>query len=556
MQRDDYLVQYWEKIEDGSIVVCDKIRKQMQMLIDDLEKSKLAKYRYEFDIDYANDAIEFVEAFCKHSKGKWTGKPVELELWQKAFLQAAYGFIDKETGLRKYTDLLLVVARKNGKTTLAAGIALYEFLAAGEGGARVHCVANKLDQAKLLFSEAVNMVNQSTTLSKRVKKTRTTLETTLASKLFAEFSPLSADSTTLDGLNPSAAVYDEIHAAKTDELAAVIKQGMSAREQPLMFKITTSGFIRNGLFDSEYEEATNKLNGIAEAENLLCFIYEQDSKEEIEDRTTWIKSNPNLNVSKTYDYLLGQIDEAKRKPTLWSTVYTKDFNIAQNTAEGWLSTEFLKFKDTYDIEELRDNYALGGVDLSNTMDLTCASLLIINDKGRYLIQQYFMPEDAVEPKQALDKVPYKTWIEQGWIRTTPGKNVDLNYITMWYREMYDNYQIIPFKIGYDSWGSTYWVKDMQQHGLNNLKTVIQGPKTFSPAMNFVESELYDNGINYNNNPVLRWCLTNAAIKLDEGNNKGVDKKKSFGRIDGTVSLLDSVVVYLDNKQEYENLQGL
>ncbi len=552
----NYILEYYEKIQSGEIIVCNKMHQQMDLLIKDLEDSKLATFRWTFDIDLATDAIDFIEIFCKHSKGKWTGTAVELELWQKAFIQAIYGFVDKETGKRKYTEALLVVARKNGKTTIAAGIALYGFLGEGEGGARVHCTANKLDQAKLLYNEAVNMVNQSTSLTSQVKKTRTTLETKLATKLFAEFSPLSADSTTLDGLNPSLAIYDEIHAAKTDELSSVIKQGMSAREQPLLIKITTSGFVRNGLYDSDYEYAENKLNGTAPAERLLAFIYEQDDKEEIEQPEMWIKSNPNLNVSKTIEYLEGQIQEAKGKPSLWATVLTKDFNIPQNTADGWLSTDFLKFKRKYDIEHLRDNYALGGVDLSNTLDLTCATLFIMKGEEKYIIQQYFMPEDNVDDKQQFDKVPYRTWIEQGWITATPGNNVDLSHVTQWFKFMYEEYGIIPHIIGYDAWSSNYWRKEMEAVGFNNFHKVIQGPKTFAPAMNFVESELEKDGFNYNNNPVLRWNLTNAAEKKDEGGNRGIDKKRSAGRIDGAVSLLDAIVVYLDNKQDYENLQDI
>lgn len=243
----NYIREYWKKIQNKEIIVCNKIYKQYEILINILDDKDSKWY---FNEEQAERPIEFIERFCKHSKGKWAGKPVILELWQKAIIQAIYGFLDKETNLRKHQEVLIIVARKNGKTTFVASLALYEFIASGEGGAQVFCSANKLDQAKLLYNEAKNMVNQSRLLSKLVKRTRTTLQTRENLGMFNEFSPLGGDSTTQDGLNPSLAVYDEIHGAKTDDLYSVIKQGMSAREEPLMIQITTNGFIREGLFDN------------------------------------------------------------------------------------------------------------------------------------------------------------------------------------------------------------------------------------------------------------------------------------------------------------------
>lgn len=558
----NYIEEYYEEIKKGNIIVCKKIAQQMDILHKLLEESKLENSKWIFDEEQASRPINFIENFCKHSKGKWAGTPVILELWQKAIIQAIYGFLDRETYLRKYQEVLIVVARKNGKTTFASGLGLYEFLASGEGGAQVFCTANKLDQAKLLYNEAKNMVNQSPLIFKLVKRTRTTLETKEATGMFNSFQPLSADSTTQDGLNPSCAIYDEIHAAKTDELYSVIKQGTSARDEPLLIQITTNGFVREGLFDSQYYFASDILNGVntgPSSEKFLAFIYEQDSKDEIDNEEMWIKSNPNLGISKSYEYIRGMIDSARNKPSERTTLYTKDFNIPQKSAEGWLNLDFLKIKDTYEIANLNRNYAVGGVDLSNTMDLTCATLLLEkkdNPGCLYVIQQYFMPREKLRDKIELDKVPYDLWEEQGWLTLTEGNIVSLEYVTAWFKTMLNEYNIIPYWIGYDRWSASYWVDDMRKSGFKKLEPVIQGPKTFSPAMDVCESYLESGKINYNANPILRWCLSNVVVKKDEGGNRGPDKKKATGRIDGAVALLDALVVYLNKRDDYRKLQGI
>ena len=555
----NYIREYWDAITSGKIKVCKKIYLQYERLIKILDDENS---KYYFNEVAGNFPVEFIEKFCKHSKGEWAGKPVVLELWQKAILHSVYGILEKETNLRKHREVLIVIARKNGKTTFASAWALYEFIASGEGGAQVFCTANKLDQAKLLYTEAKNMVNQSSVLKMMVKRTRTTLQTKDELELFSEFSPLGADSTTQDGLNPSLAVYDEIHASKTDDLYSVIKQGMSARREPLLIQITTNGFVREGLFDSQYYYATDILNGVNEsvgAERFLAFIYEQDDVSEINDESEWIKSNPNLGVSKSYSYLREAISDMKSKPSLRTTVLTKDFNIAQKGDKGWLDLKFLKYQRTYNIEDLKGQYTIGGVDLSHTLDLTCATM-ILNKKDDpeilYVIQKYFMPADTIQDKIEQDKVPYDTWAEQGWITLTPGNQVDYSYITAWFVQMLKEFKLLPFITGYDRWSSSYWIKDMQSNGIKKLESVIQGPKTFGPAMDFLEARLLSDNVNYNMNPVLRWCLTNVVVKLDEGGNKGPDKRRSVSRIDGAVSLLDAVVVYLNNLKDYKNLQRI
>ena len=557
----NYIEQYWEKISNGTIKACRKLRRQMEKLIELLEKCKNKDYEYKFNEKLGTLPIIFIEKICKHSKGKHCGQPFLLELWEKAIIQATFGFVHRKTGFRKFNELLVVIARKNGKTTLAAALALYMFLGDGEGGAQIYCCATKKDQAKLLFKEAVNMINQSPALQKLVKKTRQTLETREATKLFASFEPLATDSNTLDGLNVHLGILDEIHAYKNREIYDVIKQGTSAREQPLIIMITTSGSVREGIYDEQYDYATKVINGLIKDEVYLAFIYEQDNIDEINDPSMFEKSNPNLGVTKNVDYILKQIQQGKEKKGYMATVLTKDFNIPTSSAESWLDLKYLKFQDTYNIDELRDNYCVGGVDLSHTTDLTCATILLIkkdNPEIKYVIQKYWMPYEKFEEKKATDKVPYDLWVSEHWIDLCEGNIVKFSDCTQWFVYMLNELKLYPTWIGYDNWSSGYWIQDMEKNGFGDktLETVIQGPKSFHYPMDVLKTDLESGKINYNNNPVLRWCLSNVVVKKDAGGNQGPDKAKAKNRIDGAVSLLDAYAVLINHYEDYCNYQGI
>lgn len=556
----NYIEQYYSKIQSGEIKACRKLRRQLENLIELLEKCKDKKYTYKFNAKLGEIPIIFIETFCRHSKGKHCGKPFLLELWEKAIIQATFGFVHRKTGMRKFNELLIVVSRKNGKTTLAAALALYMFLGDGEGGAQVFCCATKKDQAKLLFSESVNMVNQNPALKELVKKTRQTLETKVKTGLFASFEPLATDGDTLDGLNVHLGVLDEIHAYKNRDIYDVIKQGTSARDQPLILMITTSGNVREGIYDEQYDYATKVINGLITDEKYLAFIYEQDNIDEINQPEMWEKSNPNLGVTKSYDYIETQVANGKAKKGYMSTVLTKDFNIPTSSAESWLDLKYLKFMDTYNIDDLRNNYCLGGVDLSHTTDLTCATILLIkkdNPNIKYVIQKYWMPFERFEEKKATDKVPYELWVNNHWIDLCEGNIVRFSDVTQWFVKMLEEYKLYPTWIGYDNWSSGYWIQDMEKNGFSScLETVIQGPKSFHYPMDVLKTDLESGKINYNNNPVLRWCLSNVIVKKDSGGNQGPDKAKAKNRIDGAVSLLDAYAVLMNHYEDYCNYQNI
>lgn len=550
------IVEYFEKIESGEIVVGFKVRRIYKKLVDDIFDQSS---EYEYSAERANHAIEFIENFCKHSKGKWGGKQIELELWQKAFIAAAFGFVHKIDGTRKYREVLLVVARKNGKSTIASGIGLYLQVADGEPGAEVYAVATKKDQAKLVWIDAKRMVTKSPALRKRIKP--------LVSELRADFNdstfkPLGSDSETLDGLNVHGAMMDEIHAWKDKNLYDVIVDGTSSREQSLIFMITTAGTIREAVYDMKYEEAELLLNGLDDEDGykddrFLPIIYELDKREEWTDEKAWQKANPGLGTIKQIDQLRTKVNKAKSNNMLVKNLLTKDFNVRDTSVEAWMTFEALNNTATFDIEELKPRYAIGGADLSSSVDLTsaCIAFMVPNDETVYYKHMYWLPEDLLEQRSNEDKIPYNIWHENGLLRTTPGNTVHHKYVTEWFTEMQEKHDVYIPWVGYDSWSARYWVEEMVNYfGKDSMLPVIQGKKTLSSPMKLLEANLTAKKINYGNNPITKWCISNTSKEEDKNGNiqphKGKNQRR---RIDGLAAMLNAYVVLQDKSQEYSTL---
>ena len=546
---ENFIITYWNKIQSGEIVACRRLKQQYQRLVDEISNPK---DHWVFDIEKANQPIEFIEKFCKHSKGKWIGKPVKLELFQKAQLQAIYGFVHKETGLRRCREVFTLVGRKNGKSTLKAATGVYMMVGDGEGGSEVYSLATKKDQARIVFAEAVNMVAQSPYLSKHIKKRKTDLYFPIT---FSKFEPLSSDSNSLDGLNVHYGIIDELHAIKDRNLYDVIKQAMTAREQPILDIITTAGFVRECIYDSIYDYACNVLDGFIEDERFLAFIYELDDREEWTDFRMWEKANPGLGTIKSYEELAANVERAKNDPDFLPTVLTKDFNVRDTVAGTWLTFDQINNTETFDIEELKGSYAIGGADLSSTTDLSCATLLIMkpNSDKKYCIQQYFLPAELLEQRVREDKIPYDKWAQRGLLTLCEGNKINYSDITAWFRKMYERYQVIPLWIGYDPWNAQYWIQEMKDLNFNMIE-VRQGFKTLSQPMKELAADLMAKRINYGNNPVLKWNLTNVNVKRDDNDNiKPIKGKNQRQRIDGAVSLLIAYTVLFNNLQDYLNI---
>jgi phage terminase large subunit-like protein len=550
------IVEYLNKIDSGEEVVSDKVRRVYKKLVADIYD---LENEYEYNSKRALHPIEFIESFCKHSKGKWAGKKIELELWQKAMFAAAFGFVHKIDGTRKYQEVLLVVARKNGKSTIGSGTGLYLMTGDNEGGPEIYAVATKKDQAKLVWLEAKKMVKKSPILLDSIKP--------LVSEMNAEwnestFKPLGSDSETLDGLNVHGAIMDEIHAWKDKNLYDVIVDGTSSRDQPMIFMITTAGTIRESVYDMKYEEAEMVLNGYGDSDGykndrFLPIIYELDNRNEWTDPSTWKKANPGLGTIKKTDQLETKVNKAKANPLLVKNLLTKDFNIRETSSEAWLTFEQLNNTETFDVKELKPNYGIGGVDLSSTTDLTAAKVIFMrpDNPNIYVMQMYWLPEDLLEQRAKEDKIPYDLWHEAGYLRTTPGNSVHPKFVTEWFVELRDEYDIYLPWIGYDSWSAKYWVEEMEgQFGKEALIPVIQGKKTLSSPMKLLGADLGSKKIIYNNNPIDKWCLSNTAIEVDKNLNIQPSKTNNQRRrIDGTAALLNGYVVLQDKKNEYLNM---
>lgn len=550
------IIEYYSLIESGKEIVSEKVRRIYKKLVSDIDDKESI---YEYDSKKANHAIEFIENFCKHSKGKWGGKPIVLEVWQKAFIAAAFGFVHGIDGTRKYREVLLVVARKNGKSTVGSGIGLYLQIADGEPGSEVYAVATKKDQAKLVWLESKRMVKKSPALLKRIKP--------LVSEMVSEwndstFKPLGSDSETLDGLNVHGAMMDEIHAWKDKNLYDVIVDGTSSREQPMIFMITTAGTVRESVYDMKYEEAEMLLNGLDDPDGykddrFLPIIYELDKREEWTDPSKWKKANPGLGSIKKIDQLETKVNKAKANSLLVKNLLTKDFNIRETSTEAWLTFEQLNNPETFDIEKLKPSYGIGGCDLSSTTDLTAAKVIFMvpEDPHIYVKQMYWLPEDLLEQRSKEDKIPYNLWHEQGILRTTPGNSVHYKFVTKWFLEIRDEYGIYLPWIGYDKWSAKYWVEEMEGYfGKEAMIPIAQGKQTLSSPMKLLGADLESKLINYNNHTIDKWCLSNTAIDVDKNLNIQPNKTKNQRRrIDGTAALLNAYVVLQEKRNDYLNM---
>lgn len=567
----NYIKQYYEKIKTGEIKTSRKVKIVYEKLVKDIDNPKIVKIyneyseeveerKYIYSEERALDAIEFIERFCKHSKGKkFAGKPFILELWQKAFVSAIFGFIDEETAFRKYRKVILFVARKNGKSTLAAAIGLYMLLMDGEPGAECYSIATKKDQAKILWQEAKRMVKKNPILLKRVKP--------LIAELYYEeeeavFKPLANDSDTLDGLNASFVAADEVHAMKDKNLIDVTYDSMDSRDQPLFLETSTMGTVRENVFDSEYEYATNVINGYIDPssdfvdETLLAVIYELDSKDEWTDETCWIKANPGLGTIKKLKGLKDKVARAKIKPDELKNLLCKDFNVRETSIATWLTFEELNNEATFNLAKMKVKYGIGGTDLSKTTDLTAAKVIFMlpNDPELYVLQMYWLPEDLLEQRVKEDKIPYDKWRDKGFLRTCPGNKVHPKYVTQWFIEIRDEYGIYIPWIGYDAWSAEYWVEEMKGYfGEEAMIKVYQGKKTLSSPMQNLGADLKSKLVNYNNNPIDKWCLSNTSTDVDKNGNIQPDKSKKRLRIDGTAALLNAYVVLEQKKNDYVNM---
>lgn len=550
----NYVREYWRKIESGEIVTSRRVKAVYGRLMVEMD-SPAADSPYYFDEETGERPIIFIERFCKQSQGT-LGAPLRLELFQKAFIQTLFGWLLKETGYRRFRETLFLVGRKNGKSTLLAALALYMLVADYEGAAEIYSVATKKDQARKTLTEAVNMVKQSPELRAIIKKRRNDIYFPATA---STFEALASDSNTLDGLNSHAVIIDELHAIRDRNLYEVMKQSTSSRRQPLVIMITTSGTVRESVFDNLYGLACDIADGKVTEDTFLPVLYELDARAEWTDPQAWIKANPGLGTIKQYATLAAFVERAKKNPEDLPGVLCKDFNVPETSASVWLSFEDIKNDATFTMQDVYNTYAIGGCDLSATTDLTCATLLIRRsreDETVYVLQHYFIPQKRIDQldEHNSQEAPYKIWAERELLTICDGARVDYSAVTAWFCQMRDEFKIDAFAVGYDRALAGYWVDEMKANGFD-MRAVAQGPFTWSQPMREMGAAFADKKVNYNRNPVLVWCLSNTAVKKSGVNNIQPVKVSDRRRIDGAVSLLNAWVIYVRDNEDYMYLVG-
>ena len=545
---------YFTALLDGKIPACRRMKQVAELLLENLA----CPGEFHFDEDIAARHIDFIELFCKTPTGK-LGTPLRLQLFQRARLQAIFGFVD-DNDLRQYQEVLIVEGRKNGKTTETAGIEIDLLVNDGEGAPQIYNLATKREQAALGYDAVVKMVKQSPHLSRYLRKRVADL---YCPANLGFIKPLASNTSSLDGLDVHAATIDELSAIKNRDLYDLVKQGMGARSQPLLFCISTNGFIRNGVFDAQFQYACDVLDGKAQNRRFLPFLYTLDAPEEWDDPNCWEKANPGLGTIKSRDYLEQMVQKAKDDPAFKPTVMVKDFNMPQTSESAWLRWEELDHDGRW-VGLIKFGYCICGFDAADTTDLNAAKAICMrpDDPNIYVRSMYWLPQAVLDQqaqegnRRERDNAPYSLWVDQGLMRTCPGNKCDKRIFLEWFKELRDQEDLYVMFIGYDPWhiDDTLLREFRAEFGPNSMVPVRQGPLTLSQPMKDLKADFQAHRVIYDDNPIDKWCLANTQIKTDvNGNIQPVKALDSRNRIDGTVALLCAYTVLQDKKDLYINL---
>lgn len=531
-----YLEEYWEMIKKREVVVGYWIKKQVQNLIEDMDDS-----RYIYDTTEAHKRIKFQETLCLQSKAPYYMKPISLMPWQKAWWEAVYSFKMADTGLRRFTEGLLEVARKNGKSTMFAADGNTD-LFAGEGGTSICCASNDDRQAKLIWLELAGMRQR---LDPKKVVTSQNLTEILNKKKNIVVFRLSSKTQNKDGFNITKTYLDESHDIAEEnaqsEIAEACWRGMSSQDEPLFLNCTTNGFNRDCYLDHKIDYAKKVIRGEIDDIHFIAFLYEQDSEEEIwQNEESWEKSNPSIRYGvKKIPKLRRDIETAKYDKATRIHMLTKDFNIPQSNAQSWLMLEDYDYHTSvYDLEEFRGALILGAVDLSATTDLSNAKILLMkpNDKTKYIYSHYWIPESKLTNSDDSEAgAEYMEWAKKGFLTIHDGSEIDISKIADWFFQLYKDYGLRPYRIGYDQRFAKTFIDRCNEYTFET--EMIQQGKFLSSAMKLTEAELKSRVVNYQENAVDKWCLKNCACKVDDSGNMQPVKINSNMRIDGAVTLI-------------------
>lgn len=533
----NFLLQYYQRIQDGTETVGRWVRLCYEMIIKGLQEKS-----FFYDHKKATAAIRFVENFCHHHEGVLAPGLLKLELWQKALLSLIFGIVD-DTGARQFREVFFVVARKNGKTLLAAAIAEYCTFLDGEYGGRIYFAAPKLEQAALCFEAYHQMILQEPELSQMALKRRTDIyikDNNTTAK------PLAFSAKKSDGLNVSLAVLDEVASWGGDQglkFYEVIKSSVGARKQPLLLSMSTAGYLNDGVYDELFKRATRVLLGDSKEKRLLPILYTIDDVEKWNDINELMKSNPNLGVSVTVEYLLEEIAIAEGSLPKKAEFVTKYCNLKQNSSTAWLSTETVDkcSGPAVKAEDLRHSYAVAGIDLSQTRDLTAAVVVVEKNEELYVLAHFWLPAEKIDEATVRDGVPYQAYIARGILSPSGENFVDYKDCYRWLVEMVERYEILPLKVGYDRYNADYLTQDLKAYGFQ-CDDVYQGENLYGVMME-LQGLMEDGKIHIGDNDLLKIHFLDSAVKMSNERGRGrLIKVNASRHIDGMAALLDAMTV--------------
>lgn len=531
------IYEYYQRIKDGTIVAGKWIRKLYEIIVRGIENKT-----YTYNAKKANAAIAFIENFCRHHEGEHARELLKLELWQKAFISLLFGIVDGE-GNRQFREVFFVVARKNGKSLLAAAIANYCTFLDGEYGGRIYFAAPKLEQANLCFEAYHQMIVQEPELDAMAQKRRTDI---YVKEWNATAKPLAFSAKKSDGLNVSLGVADEIASWQGDaglKFYEVLKSSMGARRSPILLAMSSAGYANDGIYDELLKRSTRFLTGDSRENRLLPVLYIIDDVEAWNDINELQKSNPNLGVSVSVDYLLEEIAIAEGSLSKKAEFLTKYCNVKQSSSMAWLDVPVVEkcSGDHLELEDFRDTYAVAGIDLSRTTDLTSCCVVIEKNGILNVISKFFLPLEKIDEATERDNVPYNIYIERGILQASGDNFVDYQDCFRWFCDLVEQYQIYPLMIGYDRYSAQYLIQDLKAYG-NQVDDVFQGENLW-PVILEMEGLLKDGRINIGDNDLLKAHLLNCALKMNNQRGRGrVEKINATQHIDGATALLDALTV--------------
>ena len=533
----NYILEYYQKIRDGTIAAGKWILLWYEYVVKGLEQGL-----FWFDAKKAGKAIRFVQTFCRHHEGALAPQLVKLELWQKAFLSVVFGVVD-QNGLRQFREVVCIVARKNGKTLFAAAIAEYCTFLDGEYGARVYFAAPKLEQAALCYDAYFQMIDKDPELSSLAKRRRSDI---YIANTNSSAKPLAFSAKKSDGLNISLCVADEIASWPGEQglkFYEVIKSSFGARLQPILLSISTAGYINEGIYDELMRRCTRVLLGESPERRLAPFLYTIDDISKWDDINELQKSNPNLGVSVSVDYLLEEIAVARGSLSKKAEFLTKYCNVKQNSSQAWLNAQDVQKASggPLCLSDFENCYCVGGIDLSRTTDLTACTAVIEKSGRLYVFCQFFLPAQRIEEATARDGLPYGAYAKRG-ILTLSGDNfVDYRDCFAWFCNLVEEHRIYPLKIGYDRYTAQYLVQDMAQYGFH-MDDVFQG-YNLTPVIRETEGLMRDGVFCIGNNDLLKAHLLDTALKTEAESGKSkMVKISANAHIDGAAALLDAMCV--------------